>query len=253
MKNRGRIYFISDAHLGTPDYQSSLQRERILTDFLDHIREDATDLFILGDLFDFWFEYKSVVPRGFTRVLGKFSELSDRGIRLHYFTGNHDLWMFDYLTRETGLQLYRHPTALTLQGRHFFLAHGDDLDETDHRFRMLKRIFTNRFLQWAFARLHPNFAFWIASGWSRRSRQLHGVDPFRGDEEPIVRYARKYLSDQGYDYLVFGHRHCPIDFTLTEDTRLFILGDWMTHFTYAVSEGGKLELKYWKGKDPTDP
>lgn len=244
MEKKGQIFFLSDAHLGTPDFQSSLIREKKLVAFLDDIKDSASDLFIMGDLFDFWFEYKHVVPRGFSRIIGKFAELSDRGIRLHYFTGNHDIWMFDYLTSEAGIALYRHPTAVTLNGKHFFLAHGDGLDENDRTFRWLKWIFTNKFLQWAFARLHPNFAFGLANRWSRHSRAVHGVDPFRAEDEPIVQYSRKYLENQGYDFLVFGHRHCPVDYPLNEHTRLFILGDWMSQFSYAVFDGEKLELKF---------
>ncbi|MCX6225712.1 MAG: UDP-2,3-diacylglucosamine diphosphatase [Bacteroidia bacterium] len=244
MKQQGLIYFLSDAHLGAPDHQSSLKREMMLVAFLDEIKDSASEIFFMGDLFDFWFEYKRVVPRGFSRILGKIAELSDRGIRLHYFTGNHDIWMFDYLTQETGIKLYRHPTAITLDDKHFFLAHGDGLDEQDHTFRLLKWIFTNKFLQWVFARLHPNFAFWIANGWSRHSRSLHGVDPFKEEKEPIVQYSRKYLEHKGYDYLVFGHRHCPVDYRLNDHTRLFILGDWLSHFSYAVFDGETLQLKH---------
>jgi UDP-2,3-diacylglucosamine hydrolase len=237
---------LSDAHLGTPDHESSLYREKKLVAFLDEIKESASDLFLMGDLFDFWFEYKHVVPRGYTRILGKIAELSDRGIRLHYFTGNHDIWMFDYLAKETGIQIYRNPTALTLHGKNFFLAHGDGLDEEDRTFRILKWIFTNRALQWAFARLHPNFAFTIANKWSRQSRLIHGVDPFKGEDEAIVKYARKHLDNQGYDYLVFGHRHCPVDYPLNDHTRLFILGDWMSHFSYAVFDGTDISIKHFK-------
>jgi UDP-2,3-diacylglucosamine hydrolase len=243
LETRGRIYFLSDAHLGSPDPESSLLREKELVRFLDEIKESASDIFFMGDLFDFWFEYKRVVPRGFTRILGKMAELADRGIRLHYFTGNHDIWMFGYLNRETGMEIYRHPTAMTIEGKQFFLAHGDGFDENDRTFRFLKKIFTNKPLQWAFARLHPNFAFWLASGWSKRSRMIHGEEPFKGEEEPLVRFARKNLVGQGYDYLVFGHRHMPVDYPLDDQTRLLILGDWITHYTYAVFDGETVELK----------
>lgn len=244
MEKQGSIYFLSDAHFGAPDYASSLKREKMMVAFLDQIKDSASDIFFMGDLFDFWFEYKSVVPRGFSRITGKMAELSDRGVRLHYFTGNHDIWMFDYLTEETGVKLYRNATAMTLMGKHFFLAHGDDMDENNHSFRILKRIFTNRFLQWAFTRLHPNFAFRFAQRWSRRSRILHGEDPFKGEEEPLIQYSRKHLENQGYDYLIFGHRHCPVDYPLNKYTRLIILGDWLNHFSYAVFDGEKLELKH---------
>ncbi len=240
---RSLVYFLSDAHLGTPDHDSSLVREKKLVAFLDEVKHTASDIYFLGDLFDFWFEYKHVVPRGFSRILGKMAELSDSGIRLHYFTGNHDIWLFNYLQKEIGLTLYRKPTGLTINGRHFLLAHGDGMDESDRTFRFLKRVFTNRILQWAFARLHPNFAFWIARGWSKHSRMIHGVDPFLGKDEPVVKFALKHLSDQGYDFIILGHRHVPVDYQLTEDTRLVILGDWMTHFTYAVFDGVTLSLK----------
>ena len=237
------IYFISDAHLGAPDTAGSLAREKRLVEFLEEIKGTASDLFIMGDLFDFWFEYRHVVPRGFTRILGKLAELSDLGIRIHYFTGNHDIWNFSYLKEETGISLYNNPTAMTLGGKQFFLAHGDGLDESDHSFRFIRSLFTNRFLQWAFARLHPNLAFSIAQKWSRRSRVKHADDCFHGESEPIIRYARKHLQNEGYDFLVFGHRHIPVDYPLTPYTRLIILGDWINNFSYAVFTEGKLELK----------
>jgi len=237
------IYFISDAHLGAPDTAGSLAREKRLVEFLEEIKGTASDLFIMGDLFDFWFEYRHVVPRGFTRILGKLAELSDLGIRVHYFTGNHDIWNFSYLKEETGIILYNYPTAMTLGGKQFFLAHGDGLDESDHSFRFVKSIFTNRFLQWAFARLHPNLAFSIAQKWSRRSRVKHSDDCFHGESEPIIRYSRKHLENEGYDFLVFGHRHIPVDYPLTPHTRLIILGDWITNFSYGVFTEGTFELK----------
>ncbi|MFH0762015.1 MAG: UDP-2,3-diacylglucosamine diphosphatase [Bacteroidota bacterium] len=237
------VYFISDAHLGAPGPVASLAREKRLVEFLEEIKGTASDLFIMGDLFDFWFEYKHVVPRGFTRILGKLAELSDLGIKIHYFTGNHDIWNFSYLQEETGIILYNNPTAMTIGGKQFFLAHGDGLDESDPTFRFVKSIFTNRFLQWAFARLHPNLAFSIAQKWSRRSRARHTDDCFHGESEPIIGYARKHLLNEGYDFLVFGHRHIPVDYQLSPHTRLIILGDWISNFSYAVFTEGKLELK----------
>jgi len=236
------IYFLSDAHLGSPDYKSSLQREKRLVSFLKQIQSSASDIFFLGDLFDFWFEYRRVVPRGFTRLLGTLSELSDAGIRLHFFTGNHDIWLFDYLENEIGMTVYRRPARLTLGQKEFFLAHGDGFDETDHRFKIIKKIFTCRILQWGFSRLHPNFAIWLAHSWSNRSREKHGEDPFREEEEPMVKYARKHLLNRGYDYLIFGHRHCPVNYPLDDHTRLIILGDWLTHFSYAMFDGDTVTL-----------
>ncbi|MFO7617054.1 MAG: UDP-2,3-diacylglucosamine diphosphatase [Bacteroidales bacterium] len=238
-----KIFFLSDAHLGAPDPRTSLEREKRLTAFLEEIRAEASDIYFLGDIFDFWFEYKRVVPKGFIRFLGKLAELADSGIRLHYFTGNHDIWIYDYLPSEIGMTIYREPAVVDLAGKRFFLAHGDGLDDSDHAFRVIKRIFTNRNLQWAFARLHPNFALWLAHGWSRRSRVRHGEEPFRAEGEPIVRHARKYLIDKNFDYLIFGHRHTPVDYPLNERTRLIILGDWVSHFSYAVFDGHALALQ----------
>jgi UDP-2,3-diacylglucosamine hydrolase len=238
-----KIYFLSDAHLGAPDSLASLAREKRLTEFLEEIRADATDVYFLGDIFDFWFEYKRVVPKGFIRFLGKLAELADSGIRLHYFTGNHDIWIYHYLPAEVGMTIYRKPSEIEVAGKKFFLAHGDGLDESDRLFRWIKLIFTNRALQWAFARLHPNFAFWLAHGWSKRSRVRHGEEPFREEGEPIIKYARKNLTDKGFDYLIFGHRHTPVDYPLNERTRLIILGDWVSHFSYGVFDGRDFSLQ----------
>jgi len=238
-----QIYFVSDAHLGTPDYSSSLIREKKLVQFLDEIKSSAEIVFFLGDIFDFWFEYKWVVPRGFNRLIGKICELADAGIHIHFFTGNHDIWAFNYLEKEAGVEIHRSALITELYGKTFFLAHGDGFDESDKIFRFLKSIFTNRFLQWMFARLHPNFAFGLANKWSKHSRYMHEDDEFKYEDEGIVKFARKYLLNQGYDYLVFGHRHCPIDYPLNESSRLIILGDWMTHFTYGVLDRTRFQLK----------
>ncbi|MCK9326218.1 MAG: UDP-2,3-diacylglucosamine diphosphatase [Bacteroidales bacterium] len=238
-----KIYFLSDAHLGAPDHESSFERERFLTNFLEHIRGDASDIYLMGDIFDFWFEYKRVVPRGFIRFLGKLAELADSGIRLHYFTGNHDIWIEDYLPSQMNIRIHRKPATLTVSGKRFYLAHGDGLDESDRWFRFLKKVFTHPLLQWAFARLHPNFAFWLAHGWSGQSRIRHGDDPFKEEREPLIQYARKLLANREFDYFIFGHRHTPVDYSLNDRTRLILLGDWVTHFSYAVFDGQELKLE----------
>lgn len=238
-----KIFFLADAHLGTPDHSASLEREKRLTRFLEGIRAEASDIYFLGDIFDFWFEYKRVVPKGFTRFFGKLAELSDSGVRLHFITGNHDIWVYDYFPSEIGMEIHREPVVLEEAGKRLFLAHGDGLDESDRVFRWIKGLFTNRALQWAFARLHPNFAIWLAHGWSRRSRVRHGEEAFRGEDEPIIRYSRKHLIDKNFDYLVFGHRHTPVAYPLNDRTRLLILGDWISHFTYGVFDGRELTLE----------
>ena len=235
-----KVYFISDAHLGTPDYTSSLSRERDLIRLLELISHDAAAIYLLGDIFDFWYEYRYVVPRGHTRLLGKLAELSDRGLEIHFFTGNHDIWTFGYLAQETGMIIHRHPILTEILGKTFYLAHGDGFDERDRKFRVIKKIFTNRFLQWCFSRLHPNFAVWLASKWSRYSRDTHDVDPFKEENEPFVLYARKYLMAEKPDFLIFGHRHLPTQYALNEKTSLIILGDWLSQNHYAVFDGEKI-------------
>ncbi|MEA1878331.1 MAG: UDP-2,3-diacylglucosamine diphosphatase [Bacteroidota bacterium] len=237
-----KVYFISDAHLGTPDPEKSLQREIKLVQLLEQARHDAAAIYFLGDIFDFWYEYKSVVPRGYTRILGKIAELCDSGLEIHFFTGNHDIWVFDYLPKETGVILHRQPIITEILGKTFFLAHGDGIDEEDKKFRFLKKIFTNPFLQWCFSRIHPNFAFGLAKRWSKYSRDQQQVDPFKGEREPFVMYARKHLMDQGLDYVVFGHRHCPAHYPLNSSTNLIILGDWLSNFTIGIFDGKEFQL-----------
>ena len=238
-----KAYFISDAHLGSPDPEKSLQREIKLVQFLEQARQDASVIYLMGDIFDFWYEYKSVVPRGFIRILGKITELCDSGLEVHYFTGNHDLWVYDYLPEETGVILHREPLITEIFGKTFYLAHGDGIDEKDRTFRFLKKIFTNSFLQWCFSRIHPNFAFALANKWSRYSHDQHGVPPFESEKEPFVLYARKYLMDQGIDYMVFGHRHCPVLYPLNDTTDLVMLGDWLSNFTIGIFDGKEFQLK----------
>lgn len=237
-----KVYFVSDAHLGTPDRASSLRREKALVNWLDHIAPDAASIYLMGDIFDFWYEYRHVVPRGFTRILGKLAELCDQGKDIHFFTGNHDIWTFGYLEEEIGLKVHRHPLLTEILGHTFYLAHGDGFDEADRRFRLIKSIFTNPFLQWAFSKLHPNLAFSLAGKWSRHSRDHQETDPFKEEDEPFVRFARKHLLEEQPEYLVFGHRHVAVQYALNEKTSLTMLGDWLTQYHYAVYDGEKLRL-----------
>jgi len=243
VKGNKKIFFLSDAHLGYPGKEESLEREKKLVSFLDKISGEAGEIYFLGDIFDFWYEYQSVVPRGYTRFLGKISELSDRGVKIHYFTGNHDIWSFGYLKEESGINLYRKEITRDIGSKKFFLSHGDGTDKSDRKFLFLKRVFHNRLLQWLFSRLHPNFAFYIAKRWSRHSRMVHGTDPFGGEDEPMVIYSRENLLDGQFDFIIFGHRHCPVDYRLNETTRMIILGDWLTHFTYGEFDGESFHLK----------
>ena len=244
MKNRDKIYFASDLHLGIPNKNESLVREKRFVNWLDQIKEDAVEIFLLGDIFDFWFEYKRVVPKGFTRLLGKISEICDSGIPVHFFTGNHDIWVFNYLPEETGVILHRKPFIYEFKNKKFFLAHGDGLGPGDKGYKFLKKIFTNRFLQWMYARLHPNFALWFAGKLSEDSR-LSGISvDFLGEEkEWLVQYAYAISKKENFDFFIFGHRHIPVDIPLKNHSRFVYLGDWINHFTYGVFDGKDFVLK----------
>ena len=242
------IYFISDAHLGSLATEHRRTQERRLVRFLDDIKKDAEAVFMLGDMFDFWYEYKRVIPKGFTRFLGKISELTDSGIEVHYFTGNHDIWAYSYLEEECGVILHRKPTALELHGKTFYLAHGDGLGDPDRKFQTLRKLFHNRTCQFLLNTLHPRWGLWIGYRWAKHSRQKR-VDghetPFLGeDKEYLVQYSKQYLQTHpDIDFFIYGHRHVQADIPLADHTRLLMLGDWITQFTYAVFDGEQLYLK----------
>ena len=249
MSGNKKIYFASDAHFGLQGPDESLPREKLFVKWLEKIRNDASEIYLLGDIFDFWFEYRRVVPRGYTRVLGKIAELTDNGIPVHFFTGNHDIWVFDYLPVETGMIIHKGPHIAELHGKKFYMAHGDGLDEADKGFRIMRRIFTNPTLQWLFARLHPNFAIWFGHKWSHRSRYSKElITPFQGeDKEEHMIFANRMLEKQHFDYFVFGHRHIPLDLPLKNQTSRYInLGDWLWHFSYAVFDGNTMEVRKYE-------
>ena len=241
-----KIYFISDFHLGAPDKVRSLEREKRVVRWLDMVKSDASEIYLMGDIFDFWFEYKHAVPRGYVRLLGKLAELSDSGIKLHYFTGNHDMWVFDYLPQEIGVTIYREPVTRTINGKQFYIGHGDGLGPGDHGYKFIKKVFANKFCQWLFARLHPNFGIPLALYFSRKSRIATGTtdEKFLGEEkEWLVIYCKELLQQKHFDYLIFGHRHLPLDIHLKENSRYINLGEWLNYNTYAEFEGTELRLK----------
>ncbi len=241
-----KIYFASDLHLGAPDYDSSRAREKRFVRWLEMARKDAAEIYIVGDLFDFWFEYKKAVPRGFVRVLGKLAELTDGGLPVHLFTGNHDMWIFDYLPKETGVTLHRHPIEKEWNGTKFFIGHGDGLGPGDHGYKFIKKIFSNRFSQWAFARLHPNFGIGLADFFSKKSRQKTEIEDEKylgDDKEFLVVFCKEMLQKRHFDYFVFGHRHLPLDMAVGENSRYINLGDWIRYNTYAVFDGAGVELR----------
>ena len=242
-----KIYFASDFHLGIPDYDSSLVREKLIVKWLDEIKEDASEIYLLGDLFDFWFEYRTVVPRGFVRLLGKIAEITDAGTPVHIFTGNHDMWMFDYLPQELNVTLNREHVTREYNGVKFFIGHGDGIGPGDHGYKFIKAVFANKIWQWLVARIHPNLAFALANFWSGRSRVATEQLQFLGEEnEYQIIFAKDKLKTEHIDYFIFGHRHIPNDIELSDSSRYINLGDWIDNFTYAVFDGDNLELKSYK-------
>ncbi len=244
-----KIYFLSDFHLGAPDSATSLVRERKIVSFLNSIEESAAEIFIVGDLFDFWYEYKKVVPKGYVRLLGKLAALSDSGIPIHVFTGNHDMWMRGYFEEELGIRVYHQPESFTRNGKTFYIAHGDGLGPGDHGFKFIKKIFRNPFCQWLFGWLHPDCGIALANYFSRKSREKTGAsdEVFLGAEkEWLIVYSKEKLEKQHFDYFIYGHRHLPLDLALTSTSRYINLGDWIRNFTYAYFDGNSLQLHKWK-------
>jgi UDP-2,3-diacylglucosamine hydrolase len=241
-----KIYFISDAHLGVPDATSSRKRELLLVKWLDMVKADAEEIYLMGDIFDFWFEYKTVVPKGFVRLLGKLAELSDSGIKINYFTGNHDMWISKYFCQEMNFNIFREPISKIINGKKILIGHGDGLGPDDHGYKFIKKVFSNKVCQWLFSTIHPGFGIKLALFFSRRSRVARGDtdEIFLGeDQERLIVYAKNLLKSEHFDYFIFGHRHLPLDIKLSETSRYLNIGDWIVNFTYLEFDGNDLELK----------
>lgn len=245
-----KIYFLSDFHLGAPDATTSLAREKKIIRFLDEVKQGAAQIFIVGDLFDFWYEYKKVIPKGYVRILGKLAELTDAGIPVDFFVGNHDMWMKDYFQKELNIPVYFEPALFVFNNKKFLIGHGDGLGPGDHGYKFIKKIFRNKACNWLFGILPPFIGMGIANYFSKRSRAQTGLtnEVFLGeDKEWLISYCREVLQKGHCDYFIFGHRHLPIDFKLSEQSRYINLGDWIQYFSYAVFDGENLELKYYNG------
>lgn len=242
----GKVYFISDAHLGSLAIEDRLEQEKRLVRFLDSIRNDAEQIYMLGDMFDFWYEYRYVVPKGFTRFLGKISELTDNGVQVHYLLGNHDMWMYGYLQTECGVILHEGPVTVTMGGKKFFLAHGDGMGDPDRWFRILRRIFYSKTCRFLFSLLPTCWSMKFGLGWAGNSMEKHrleqGVSEYLGeDREFQVLFAKDYLKTHpDINYFVMGHRHIELDLMLSRSSRILILGDWISHTTYACFDGERL-------------
>lgn len=243
-----KIIFLSDFHLGAPNAASSLIREKKIIQFLEEIKISVAAIFIVGDLFDFWYEYKKVVPKGYVRILGKLAELTDAGIPIHFFVGNHDMWMKNYFQQELNISIYFEPKGFEFNGKKFLIGHGDGLGPGDHGYKFIKKIFRNKFCQWLFGILPPYIGMSIANYFSRKSRSqaTQVKEEFLGeDKEWLIIYCKEILKMQSYDYFIFGHRHLPINFNLTSSSIYINLGDWINYFSYAEFDGSSIELKYY--------
>jgi UDP-2,3-diacylglucosamine hydrolase len=247
-----KVFFLSDFHLGAPNANASLVREKLIVKFLNEVKEEAAAIFIVGDVFDFWYEYKRVVPKGYVRLLGKLAELSDAGIQLHFFVGNHDMWMKDYLASELGTPVYYGPQEFTFNNKTFYVGHGDGLGPGDHGYKALKKLFRNPLAQWGFGIIPTRIGIGVADYFSRKSRAATGSSEeiFLGeDKEWLIIYSKELLAQKMRNYFVFGHRHLPIDFRLTSESRYINLGDWISFFTYAVFDGEEMQLKSYTGQE----
>ncbi|MBN2522705.1 MAG: UDP-2,3-diacylglucosamine diphosphatase [Bacteroidales bacterium] len=248
--NKDKIYFISDLHLGLHPECKSREREKLAGNWLEEIKPHARELYLLGDVFDFWHEYKHVVPRGFTRFLGKLAELADNGTKLYFFSGNHDVWTYGYFQTELGAEIHHKPLIREFYGKKYFLAHGDGIGKGELGYKLLIRIFRNKILQWLFARLHPNFALWLGKTWSKHSRYAKGIvaEEFAGEEGELqIQFAKKALKKEHFDFFIFGHRHIPYDIKLGEKARVINLGDWIYSFTYGELDEKGFVLRQYQG------
>ena len=249
MSLQKNIYFLSDFHLGAPDAKNSLEREKRICRFLDSIKNSASEIFIVGDMFDFWFEYSTVVPKGYVRLLGKLAELTDSGIAIHFFVGNHDMWMKNYFQQELNIPVYFEPKEFDFSGKKFYIGHGDGLGPGDNGYKFIKKIFRNPVCKWMFGVLPPYMGIGLANYLSRKSRIKTGSvnETFLGEEnEWLIIYSKEILQKQYFDYFIFGHRHLPIDVVLPQNSRYINLGEWIKYNSYAVFNGTTIELLYFK-------
>ncbi|MDD7559084.1 MAG: UDP-2,3-diacylglucosamine diphosphatase [Porphyromonas sp.] len=257
---RRKVYFASDMHLGSPSQGDPMERERRVVRWLKSIREDAAMLILVGDIFDYWFEYKTVAPQGFVRLLGTLAELSDAGVEIHYFTGNHDIWLFGYLEREIGFTLHREAARMELLGKSFFIAHGDEFETENKSYLFLRKVFHARWAQKLYSLLHPDLTVRFAQSWSRHSRkkgtERYPIVPYRGEnEEYLTLFAKsetKKLGDEAPDFFIFGHRHLLLDLMITRQTRVVILGDWLHYYSYGEWDGKTFVLNQFE-EDKASP
>ncbi|WP_275315355.1 UDP-2,3-diacylglucosamine diphosphatase [Tenacibaculum bernardetii] len=243
-KNK-KVYFASDQHLGAPTAEASFPREQKFVRWLNEVKEDAEAIFLLGDLFDFWFEYKTVVPKGFVRVLGKLAEIKDSGIPIYFFVGNHDLWMADYFEKELNIPVFHNPQEFSINGKTLLVGHGDGLGPEDKGYKRMKKVFTFKPFKWLFRWLHPDLGVRLGQYMSVKNKMISGDEDFKflgEDKEWLVQYCKRKLETKHYDYFIFGHRHLPLEIQLQENSRYINTGDWVQYFTYGVFNNNTIRL-----------
>ena len=240
-----KVYFASDFHLGTPTNEPSLVREKKVVNWLRKIKSDAHHIFILGDIFDFWFEYKYTIPKGFTRLQGTLMELRDEGIPITFFSGNHDIWMFQYFQDEFEIPVYRDPAFVNIDNKKFLIGHGDGLGPGDRNYKFIKKIFENPLSQWMFKWIHPDIAFRIANRYSKKSRlkNLHKDHEFKGDDEWLFQYCKQVEKSDHHDYYIFGHRHLPFKLEINNKSQYINIGDWIFSFTYGEFSNNEMQIR----------
>ena len=243
-----KIYFASDFHLGAPNPSTSREREVRIIDWLNHIEKDAQAVFLVGDIFDFWFEYNQVVPKGFVRIQGKIAALADRGIEIYFFLGNHDMWMFDYLESEIGATVFSDPIHLKVNDKVLFVGHGDGLGPGDYTFKALRKVFRNKIAQWLFKWIHPDIGVGLANKWSSRSRINHTIEiqEINSENEWLFLYSKKLEADQHFDYYVFGHRHLPLTLDINKESTYINLGEWLNFNSFGVFDGTDFQIDYFE-------
>ncbi|WP_231490626.1 UDP-2,3-diacylglucosamine diphosphatase [Pedobacter sp. Leaf170] len=242
------IYFASDFHLGSPNYAESRKREDRIVAWLNFIEPTCSELYLMGDIFDFWFEYEKVIPKGFVRFQGKLAAMADAGIKIYFFKGNHDMWVRNYFTEEIGMEIISDELIIEKNDKKFYLHHGDGLGLGDRKYKFLRKIFRSPLCQWLFARLHPNLGIGIAAAWSGKSKKRAGADAvfFGENYEWLAVYSREILKKEHFDYFIYGHRHLPMDINLGNGSRYVNIGEWINYNSYGVFDGVNLELKYFK-------
>ncbi|MEC9303337.1 MAG: UDP-2,3-diacylglucosamine diphosphatase [Bacteroidota bacterium] len=244
--DKEKIYFASDFHLGSPNFKESRIRENLIINWLNDIKKDAKAIYLLGDIFDFWFEYKKVVPKGYIRFLSKLAEIVESGTEIHFFVGNHDLWAKDYLEVELGLNIHHHQKIIKEQNKKLLIAHGDGLGKADYTYKLIKKIFKSRICQWIFSQLHPNLAFTVAQNWSKKSRKKISKPFLSKEKEVLFNYCKNLQKKNPVDYYVMGHRHLPLEIKIDEQAKYINLGEWINYNTYAVLENGIIKLNTYK-------